>query len=264
MDMPLFAGTPDLSLDIGAGRGYVDNLNNARTDDLKEGSGFTSTWITVGLSERALKEARLYLKGSYEGTYFDSLSDLSVNGLTAEAGLLSTLMDSVLLKVSANLGMRSYGSSERDSEFYGLLISLRHQTLSRFATKVGYRYTNNDAEEAVFSYSSNKVSISGEFQITQEGYLSIEYSAELRENTFYETVAVQGSASIHGRRPSTTFGPNQVAFKEDVTVNTVSFLWDQDFYKGLYGQAEYSYSWVQSDPGIYTDQLVSGRIGYRF
>lgn len=190
MEMTLSVGTPGLSLDIGAGRSYVDNLNNARTNDLKEESGFTSTWISVGLSERALKEARLYLKGSYEGAYYDYFSDLSVNGLTAEAGLFSPVTDSLLLKVSPNVGMRSYGSSDRDSAFYGFLLSLRHQTLSRFATKVGYRYTNNEAEEA--GLSTDQL-VSGRIGFDKED----DNRSQIRNNTL--PLVLSGNHSVFHR-----------------------------------------------------------------
>jgi len=263
MKISVFASTPDLSLDLGAEYGYADNLNNALANSLKEGSSFTTTWASAGIATSSPGTIHLYLKGSYDAVDYVAFHDLSVYGWTAQAGLISSVRESWLLKISSSIGMRSYGDSDRDSIIYDFLFSLEHNTFSKLKPEITYRYSKNDAEESVFGYSSNKISISGEFQIAQKGYLTLDYSVEFRENTFYET-SVISTPVIRGRRSSNTFGANQIAVKEDATVQTISLLWDQSIYKGLYGLAGYSHFWGTSKLGDYTGQMISGGIGYKF
>ncbi|MBI2519201.1 MAG: hypothetical protein HYV97_02240 [Bdellovibrio sp.] len=261
--MSALANTPKLSLDVGGEYGHVSNLNNATNDDLKEGSNFTAAWATIAISTVVAKKLDLFLMGSYDLVNYEKFNDLSLNAMTVEGGLLFSIKEPWLFKIFLNGGIRDYGDSDRDSVIYGMLFSLTHKTFSKFRSKVAYRYSDNNANESVYSYSSNKITFSGEWQITSQGYLTLDYSSEFREAIFYET-STPSTQPPRGRRPSRTFGTDQVAFKEDTTSNSISIFWDQSLYKGFYGQAGYSHFWAKSDLGKYTGETISVGIGHEF
>ncbi len=257
------AETPDLLPELSAEYGYADNLNNATTKGLEKGSQFSTISAELGLSSSVSSSLALSLSGSYDIVNYREFGDLSVNTATIGGGLLYFANESLRLKISPDIGQRSYGDSERNSFFYDIAFSIEHKTYSHFFITVIYRYANNDAKQSVYSYSSNKIGIRGEWQYAPKGFLDIDYSIDLTENIFYETSSVAAPA-MHGRRSSNTFGVNQVAFKENTTVNMVSLSWDQNLYRGLYAQAEYDHFWASGTDGNYHGQIITGGMRYKF
>lgn len=250
-------------MDIGTGGGYDDNLNNAASGNQKEGSGFATAWLLLGGSTGAGK-GRLSLSAGYTGTYYFDFTDLTVNGFTIRSGFLYPLTDRALFSGGALWGARSYGDSDRDATVYGVSLALKVQGLPRLATRIRYEYTQNAAEEAVFSYDSNRLGLSGEVKVMEAAFLTFGYSLDFTERNLYQPAGGVIPPGAHGRRPSATFGLNQEVLKADSVAHIFSVDWDHTIYKELYTLVGYSYTYVQSDPGDYRDNLISGRIGYRF
>ena len=264
MEQPGIAEGVDFSGDFGAGGGYADNLNHAGSDSLKEGSGFSSLWVMAGLRGGIRMGGRYYLSSRYDGTFYESFSDLTVNGLTIEAGLLYPVTDKVRVRISPAAGVRFYDDEDRDSRVYSVLLSARDQVFERLAVRAEYRYTNNDADLSVYSYGAHRLSAEVEAEVFSGGYLTFGYSAEFSQNNFYTLATTPVSGNMHGRRSSNLFGPGQEVYRTDTTAHTLLMGLDQELYKKIYLQLGYSFSSVQSDPGDYTEQFFSGGIGYRY
>jgi hypothetical protein len=174
------------------------------------------------------------------------------------------MTEQVLLNGSVLWGARSYGDSDRDARQYGGSIGLKVQHHPRFATRLVYRYTRNDADASVFNYDANRFSVSGEVKAFETVFLTFEYALEVAERNLYQSATAPIPSGAHSRRASTTFGPNQVVLKADAVAHIFSVDWDLTIYKELYTLVGYSYSYVQSDPGDYRTSIFSMRIGYRF
>lgn len=258
-----FAESVEPMLDLGAGGGYDDNLNNA-SGDQKEGAAFASTWVLLGVSKKVFEKGSLYLDGGYEGSYFADFSDLTVSALTAKAGFLYSITDTTLIHLSPRGGVRYYGDSDRDATVYGALISVRDRISPAFSARAAYRYTRNDAKESVFSYDSHRLGVSGEIKVGADSYLTVGYAANFSQSPFYQTATAPTPSGGKGKRPSDTFGTNQVVLKTDTTAHILSVDWDQDLYRRIYLRLGYAYSFVVSDLENYTDNFISGGIGYRF
>ena len=259
-----YADGIDFSGDFGAGSGYADNLNNARTDSLKEGSGFSSVWVTAGIKGDSSIGGRYFLNGSYDRTSYESFSDLTVNGLTVEGGLLYPVTDRVVVRISPAAGIRLYGDSDRDARVYSVLLSVRDQVFERLSVRAEYKYANNDADFSVYSYESHRLSTGVEAAIFSGGYLSLGYSAEFSRKNFYTLATAPVTGNMHGRRASTLFGPGQVVYLSDTVAHSLFMGLDQELYKKIYLQLGYLFSFVQSDPGDYREQYFSWGIGYRY
>ena len=266
MALPVVAFAVHLegSLDIGTGGGYDDNLNHASSTNQQEGAGFVTSWITLNASKDIFEKGRYFLSAGYGGTYYPSLTDLTVNGFTIRGGLLYPLSKTVLVNGRVSGGVRTYGDSDRDATIYDLSLGMKDQVHQKFAVRVGYHYTKNAAEENVFSYDANRFNVSGEVSVSRTAYLTLGYALEFTESTFYQPATAPTPSGAHGRRPSTTFGANQVVLKTDSVAHVFSMDWDQDIYDGIYWLLGYAYSYVQRDPESYRNNFVSGRVGYRF
>lgn len=254
---------PAVTFDGGVGGGYDDNLNTAQSSDQREGSGFAAAWLTVGVSKKVLDDTRLSLSGGYAGTDYTSVGDLSANGFHVKAALRYSMGESLLITLAPRAGLRYYGDSDRNAAAYGVALSARGELLPRVVALASYGYTHNAADAEAFSYDANRFGVGGEVRVGQKGYLTIGYALEFSQSPFYQLATVPIPLNGRGRRPSSTFGTNQVVFKADTTSHIATLDWDQTLYKGIYLQIGYAYTSVHSDLGDYRDNLVSGGVGYR-
>ena len=65
-------------------------------------------------------------------------------------------------------------------------------------------------------------------------------------------------------KPSSTFGANQIAIKDDTKAHILFVDWDYEFNTEHYIQVAYSYSHVTSDLENYNNNRISVAVGYRF
>jgi hypothetical protein len=200
----------------------------------------------------------------YEGIYYPSFTDLTVNGFTVRGGLLYPVSKTLVINGRVFLGARTYGDRDRDATVYGVSLRVKDQIYEKFAVRADYQYLKNAAEENVFSYDANRLSVSGEVSVSKTAYLALGYALEFSESTFYQPATAPAPSGAHGRRPSTTFGTSQVVLKTDSLAHIFSLDWEQDIYNGLYGLLGYVHSYIQRDPENYQNNFVSGRVGYRF
>jgi len=263
LSVPAYAA-PAVTFDGGVGGGYDDNLNAAQSGDQREGSGFAAAWLTVGVSQKVLDDTHLSLSGGYAGTDYTSVGDLSVNAFHVKAALMYSMGESLLITLVPRAGLRYYGDSDRNAAASGVSLSARGELLPRVAALASYGYTHNAADAEEFSYDANRFGVGGEVRVGRKSYLTIGYALEFSQSPFYQLATVPIPSTGRGKRPSSTFGTNQVVFKADTTSHLASVDWDQTLYKGSYIQIGYAYSSVHGDPGDYRDNLVSGGVGYRF
>ncbi len=252
------------SLDIGTGGGYDDDLNHASSHRQAEGAAFATSWIMVNASKNTRGNGRYFVGADYEGIYYPSFTDLTVNGFTVRGGLSYPVSKKIVINGRAFLGVRTYGDRDRDATVYGVSLGVKDQVYQKFAVRMGYQYAKNAAEEDVFSYDANRFSVSGEVSVSKTAYLILGYALELSESTFYQFATAPIPSGASGVRPSATFGANQVVLKADSLGHIFSVDWEQDIYDGIYGLLSYAHSYIQRDPENYQDNFVSGKVGYRF
>jgi hypothetical protein len=252
------------ALDFGTGGGYDDNLNHASSRSQQSGSGFATSWLRLNASKNIFETGRYFLSAGYEGIYYPSVNDLTVNSFAIRGGISYPVSKTFFVNGAVSWGDHTYGDSDRDATVYDFLVGIKDQVAQRFAVRADYRYTSNAAEQSVFSYDANRFRVSGEMSASKTAYLVLGYALELTQRTFYQSATAPTPPGAEGRTPSSTFGPNQVVLKSDAVVHVFSVDWDQDLYDGIYWIVGYAYSYAQMDPENYQDHFISGKVGYRF
>jgi len=259
-----WAGSPIRLLDLGAGGGYDDNLNNAFSADQREGSAFGSSWVTTGASIPASQKVRLAVSGAYKGTYYADFDDLTVNALAVRSSGWLLVRDSTSVDLAASAGRRWYGDDDRNATVYDASLGFRERVTLRLAVTAGYRYTSHAAEESTFSSRANRFAVGAEFELVKNGWLGLGYAVEVGQSLFYQAASVPIPSGGRGRRTSTTFGANQVAFRADTTIQTLSASWDQRAFESVAVRVEYVHSFIAVDPGDAQNNVVWASVAYRY
>jgi hypothetical protein len=261
---PAWAGSPTPWLDLGAGVGYDDNLNYAATADQREGSSFGLSWLSAGAFVPASEKLRFTLNGAYSGTYYADFDDLTVNALAVRSSCRVSASEASSITLGAGAGRRWYGDGDRNSTVYDAGLEFRRRWMSRAATWAGYRYASRAADESTFSSRGNRLTVGGEYQPVQGSWVGLGYTMETGQSVFYQSASVPIPSSGRGRRPSTTFGSNQVAFTDDTTTHTLSASWEQKALDTVFVRVEYAYAMVSADAGDVRDNLLWASVGYRY
>lgn len=258
-----WAGSPILLLDLGAGGGYDDNLNNASSADQRAGSTFGASWVTTGVSIPAFQKVRVAVSGAYNGTYYADFDDLTVNALAVRSWGRLFARDSTLVDLAASAGRRWYGDDERNATAYDASLGIQERFTPRLAVTAGYRYASQAAEESTFNSRANRFAVGGEFKLVENGRMGLGYAVEVGQSPFYQAASAPIPSSGRGRRPSTTFGANQVAFRADTTIQTLSASWDQRAFESVSVRVEYAHSFIAADPGDAQSNVVWASAAYR-
>ncbi len=259
----VWVAPPDLLVDLGAGGGYDDNLNNATSANQREGSAFGTSWLMVGASIPVSERVGLGISGMYNGTYYADFDDLTFSGLAVRSSGRLSVRDSTSLTIGAGAGRRWYGDDARNATVYDGALGVRERVTPRLAMTAGYRYANQAAEEATFNSRSNRVAIGGEFAPIAGAWIGLGYAVEVGQSPFYQAASVPIPSGGRGRRPSTTFGANQVVFRDDTTTRTLSANWEQEAFESVFVRIEYAHAFISADAGDARDNLVWASVAYR-
>jgi hypothetical protein len=261
---PAWAGSWSPLLDAGVGGGYDDNLNNAASANQREGAAFGTSWITGGAAIQTSQSVRFGITGSYSGTYYADFDDLTVNGVALSPWARLLVREATALTIGASAGRRRYGDEDRNATVYDATLGLRDRITPGLAVTAGYRFASLAAEAATFSSRSHRVSVGGEFTPATGSRFGFGYAVEVGRSVFYQSAATPTPAGGRGRRPSTTFGVNQIAFNADTTTHVVSVRLEQEFGTSVVGHVEYSHSFIVADPGDAHDNLVWAGVAYHY
>jgi hypothetical protein len=251
-------------VDLGAGGGYDDNLNNATTPGQRAGSMFGTSWVSAGAFIPVSPKVRVTLSGAYSGTYYADFDDLTVNGLSVRSLARVAVLDASSVTVGAGAGRYLYGDEDRDATVYDAGLDVRRRVTPRLAVTAGYRYASHAAEASTFSSRSNRLSVGGEFQSGDNTWFGLRYAGVVGQSVFYESITTQTPSSGRGHRPSSTFGTDQVAFQDDTTTHTVSASWEHEAADSIFARVEYAYSLVTADAGDAQDNVMWASVGYRY
>ena len=253
-----------VSFDSGVLGGYTDNLNNASSDEDKTGSEFLDAWFSASLAdERILDPAQIYLTGTYERINYTDYSDLAVNNLILETGFSYPFSEVTVFSIETFSGSSNYNDSDRNATFHGFSIVLQ-QTFSNLDTSLGYTYTDNDAKESVFSYTSKELRLSGEIEMWNSIFCSVSYAVTSSESVRYQTILVPIPSGGKMGKPSVTFAPREIAYRTETSGNVFSLNLEKKVAGRISLLIDYSHSYVKSDTGNYRINAISGGIGYRF
>ena len=258
------AAGPRFSMDFGVGGGYEDNLNHAPNGANKKGGGVAESWLQLGGSKDVLGAASVSLFGAFQGELNSTYSDLSATGLNLRGGLTYPVNDETELHITAPVGLYYYGATNRDATRWGAAVSMREQLKPRLAATVEYAYTQNDADQEVFSFNENKFTVTGEAKPAGGSRATLSYAAAFGQSVFYEDSSLPDLPGTRAKALSSTFAADQEALKVNSTAHTATIAWDQEFGRGVHARAACAFSYVVSEAGVYRDQAVSGQIGYRF
>jgi hypothetical protein len=261
---PAWAASPSLLLEAGAGGGYDDNLNLASAASQREGDGFGTSWLTAGASIPASEHVRIGLSGGYSGTYYADFDDLTVHALAVRSSARVSVRESTSVTLGVGAARGWYGDDDRNAAVYDAALGWRERATARTAVTAGYRYASHAAEAATFSARRNRVSVGGEFAPTAGAWLGFGYAMEVGRSVFYQSAATPIPSGGRGRRASTTFGTNQVAFNAEATTHTVSAKWDQEAGDSWSVHVEYAHAVISADPGDARDNLVWASVAYRY
>lgn len=258
------AAAPRFSMDFGVGGGYEDNLNHAPNGANKKGGGIAESWLQLGGLKDVLGVAKVSLFGAFQGELNSTYSDLSAAGLNLRGGLTYPVDEKTELHVTAPVGLYYYGDTNRDATRWGAAVSLREQLKPRLAATVEYAYTQNDADQEVFSFNENKFGATLEAKTAGGSRATLGYAATFGQTVFYQASTAPDLPGTRAKAPSSTFAADQEALKANSTAHTGTLAWDQELGGGVHARAAYAYSYVVSEAGIYRDHAVTGQLGYRF
>lgn len=251
-------------MDTGFGVGYEDNLNHSGSAGTREGAAFSTAWIGGGTSKEVLKKHTLFFNIGYAGSYFQTYSDLTVHSATVKTGLIFDTGNSYLIRIYPEASKYFYGDSDRNADEVSLSLSLSSILSPEITVSAAYKHVSHNAKISVFSYTSDRLSLGGEFRFSGETFLSAAYSLEESESVFY-VASASPKATMGKNAHSGTFGSGQLAVRDKTKTHIISFELEQEFANSpVYFLMGYDYSRNESDLGNFINNRIIGAMGAHF
>ena len=277
---------PELSLDLGAGGGWEQNLSHSPAGETKVAGWAANATATVGVSADIGRDFLLFVNAGYGGTFYLDTTDLTAHMGSVGARVVWLLGDRFRLALAPWGGYRFYGDAARS----GWAVSGRADAsvLAARWLEVGVHYRRSDsfARDETFSAHADAVGGTLRFYLGRPVTLRLGYQLELGQDVTYVPVLAtpagtgsgsqqgpgtsQGSASgqelIDGSRPTrevTTFGTSEVAVRIPATFHTATAAVTWRVTRSLSLDAWYTFVHVVSDRP-YDDQLAGAGVSWRF
>ncbi len=272
---------PELSLDLGAGGGWEENLSHSPAGEAKVAAWAANASATLGVSADLGRDFLLFVHAGYGGTFIPDTPDLTAHVGSVGARVVWLLGDRFRLSLAPWGAYRFYGDPARS----GVAVSGRAEAsvLAARWLEVGVHYRRADtfARDETFSAHGDAVGGTLRFYLGRPVTLRLGYQLELGEDVTYVpgvTAAGTGSGSgtqqgpgtgqgvITGSRPTrdvTTFGVSEVAVRLPATFHTATAALTWRVTKQLSLDAWYTFVHVVSDRP-YDDQLAGAGVSWRF
>ncbi len=141
-------------------------------------------------------DVSLFAKAFAEHTSYDTFTDLDATIGGVSAGITANLSDAVLARVAVLGKIKRFGDSQRDSTASGGNLGLKEKLTPTFWLREFGAYENNNADNAVFSYTGTTIGVGAGYTPTKTTLATLGYSylirkfdepsgAEIKTNTVY-------------------------------------------------------------------------------
>jgi len=251
--------------EIGARAGFDSNINRSVNN---EDSDFLAT-AYAAYSRQPSGETRVdwTLRAIVEGTAYADYSDLNYAAATISPGVNVTINPQWNLNIAPFAQVKGVSDSDQSAIAYGVRAGLKQTWNKTLYTGQYYTYTDNNANEDVYSYSEHAVGVlvgviwTPAF-FTEVGY---EYShGDSFRTVSTSTVATTQTGRWMGQHLSFSQSYNADVYSETVDRNAISVNLGYDFTKSLFTLIGYTYTREEGDFDTLTYHAGFIGLGYRF
>ena len=181
-------GTPGSMAMQAIGMGSMGGGPNNKNRYLGSASGATQTGdfsATVSADAGGYRDVgsdiSLFAKAFAEHTNYNYFTDLNATIGGVSTGVVTSLSDAVFARVVAFGKIKRFGDSERDSTDYGGNLSLKEKLTSSFWIREFVEYENNNADNAVFSYTGMTIGAGAGYALTTKTLVMFGYNYMIRK-----------------------------------------------------------------------------------
>ena len=181
-------GTPGSMAMQAIGMGSMGGGPNNKNRYLGSASGATQTGdfsATVSADAGGYRDVgsdiSLFAKAFAEHTNYSYFTDLNVTIGGVSTGIVTSLSDAVFARVVVFGKIKRFGDSERDSTDYGGNLSLKEKLTSSFWIREFVEYENNNADNAVFSYTGMTIGAGAGYALTTKTLVTFGYNYMIRK-----------------------------------------------------------------------------------
>ena len=254
--------TPALAgWETGARIGFDTNVN--RAVDGGQGDGYLAGSITYQKEPSGERRYGFTFSASLEGGMFFDFTDLGYAAVTLEPGIVYFPQWWLTLSASPFVRARAVGDSDQSAVSFGGRIAFRERIRRNLFLGQHYRFTENRAEAAPFSYTEHAAGLSLGGNLSQRIYGEGGYEFA-RGETFLSLEGGATSSAGFGmhRRFSGVFGSDVV--REEVDRHTFSLSFAVTLSPSAFAQAGYTFSGYDGEFSSFTSHTGYTGAGYRF
>jgi len=261
ISLPVYA-----AWETGGKVGFDSNVNRA----INGGDSDTYLGGYLLYSREATGETRLdwTLSASMEGNAFLKNNDLSNACFTLAPGITFFPYLTWSINVSPFVQGRAVADSDQSALAFGAKVSLKQPIGKSVYLGEYYVYTDNRANEEVYSYTENTLGIYLGINWTRTFFSEAGY--EYSRGDSFQTLGTTSTTSTGGmgmgrgnqRRYSSTF--ETVVFKEKVDRHSVGLTAGIELIPSLFSNFSYTYSTMKGDLGTSIDHTGSIGLSYHF
>ena len=251
--------------EIGARAGFDSNINRSVNN---EDSDFLAT-AYAAYSRQPSGETRVdwTLRAIVEGTAYADYSDLNYAAATIAPGINIAINPQWSLNIAPFAQAKGVSDSDQSAIAYGVRAGLKQTWNKTLYTGQYYTYTDNNANEDVYSYSENAVGFLVGVNWTPAFFTEVGY--EYSHGDSFRTVSTSTVATTQtgrwmGQHLTFSQSYNADVYSETVDRNAVSVNVGYDFTKSLFTLIGYTYTREKGDFDTLNYHTGFIGLGYRF
>ena len=250
--------------EIGARTAFDSNVN--RSVNNRDGDFLVTAYAAY--SRQPSGETRLdwTLRAIVEGAAYADYSDLNYAATMISPGISIAINPQWNLNISPFAQAKGVSDSDQSAMAYGVRASLKQKWNKALYTGQYYTYTDNNANEDVYSYSENAVGVFVGVKWTPAFFTEVGY--EYSHGDSFRTVSTSTVLTTPTGRRGYHRGYSQAynadVYSETVDRNAISINAGYDFTKSFFTLLGYTYNREKGDFDKLTYHTGFLGLGYRF
>jgi hypothetical protein len=250
--------------EIGARTAFDSNVN--RSVNNRDGDFLVTAYAAY--SRQPSGETRLdwTLRAIVEGAAYADYSDLNYAATMISPGISIAINPQWNLNISPFAQAKGVSDSDQSAMAYGVRASLKQKWNKALYTGQYYTYTDNNANEDVYSYSENAVGVFVGVKWTPAFFTEVGY--EYSHGDSFRTVSTSTVLTTPTGRRGYHRGYSQAynadVYSETVDRNAISINAGYDFTKSFFTLLGYTYNREKGDFDTLTYHTGFLGLGYRF
>ena len=145
-----------------------------------KGDFSTNINADIGSTTELTNNLSLLLKADVQHTSYQTVKQFDFTIGAVRAGVSSYLTDEILAKALVRVAIKNFDKNLRNSTAYGATVSLKETLIPSFWLKQVYDYELNDANDSLFSYQGDSLSLWAGYSVTEKSSVGLGYSYLVR------------------------------------------------------------------------------------